>query len=78
MALYSKFHLRRNPLKKLPDLNTQNNSNNGCDIFKPIKGVQKFKRSNPLFVVNGLFGNPLLMQTSSSKIRIQNRIVKKN
>lgn len=65
--LYSKFHLRRNPLKKLPDVNTQNNSNNGCDFLKPLKSPQMFKRNNPLFVVNSLFGICPLIQIFSKK-----------
>ena len=65
--LHSKFHLRRNPLKKLPDLNTQNHNNNGCDPLKTIKSPQMFKRTNPLFVVNSLFGMPISIQTFSKK-----------
>ena len=59
--LHSKFHLRRNPLKRLPDLNTQiNSNNNGCELPKAVRGANMFKRNNPLFVVNSLFGTPLL------------------
>ena len=65
--LHSKFHLRRNPLKKLPDLNTTNPNNNGCDNIKSIKSPQMFKRTNPLFVVNSLFGMPIPIQTFSKK-----------
>lgn len=64
MPLHPKFHLRRNPLKRLPDLNTQSSSN-GYEPPKPLKGPHIFKRSNPLFVVNSLFGTPLPTQTSS-------------
>jgi len=67
MPLHSKFHLRRNPLKKLPDLNTQTNNNNGCDLSKSIKTPQMFKKSNPLFVVNGLFGTFIFIQIFSKR-----------
>lgn len=75
MPLHPKFHMRRNPLKRLPDLNSQNNNSNGYDFHKPIKGPPIFKRSNPLFVVNSLFGNLLLIQISSNKMHIQIRIL---
>lgn len=29
MPLHPKFHLRRNPLKRLPEINSQNSNNNG-------------------------------------------------
>jgi hypothetical protein len=29
LPLHPKFHLRRNPLKRLPDINAQNSNNNG-------------------------------------------------
>lgn len=70
MPLHSKFHLRRNPLKKLPDINTQIINNNGCELPNTIKTPQMFKKSNPLFVVNGLFGSFLVIQTFSRKTSV--------
>lgn len=63
MPLHSKFHLRRNPLKRLPDLNTPSTINNVGELPKSIKTPQIFKKSNPLFVVNGLFGILAYIQT---------------
>ena len=58
MPLQPKFHLRRNPLRRLNDVNVQTqSSNNGYDISKKSNAPQIFKRSNPLFVVNTLIGN---------------------
>jgi len=57
MPLQPKFHLLRNPLRRLNDLNVQTqSSNNGYDISKTNNAPQIFKRSNPLFVVNTLIG----------------------
>lgn len=58
MPLQPKFHLRRNPLRRLNDVNVQTqSSNNGYDISKKSNAPQIFKRSNPLFLVNTLIGN---------------------
>lgn len=57
MPLQPKFHLRRNPLRRLNELNVQTqSSNNGYDISKTSNAPPIFKRSNPLFVVNTLIG----------------------
>lgn len=56
VPFHSKLHHKRNPLKRLPDLNTTNSTGNGCDVPKVAIGPPVFKRSNPLFVVNSLYG----------------------
>lgn len=62
VPLQARIQNKRNALKKLPELTNAPHFANGKEQSSLAQHPSLFKASNPLFVVNTLFGTCYLMQ----------------